>query len=199
MTKHAFLAQLRARLSGLPQKDLEERLSFYDEMIGDRMEEGLSEEEAVAAIGPVDQIVSQIIGETPLNKMAIEKAKPKRQLQVWEIVLIILGSPIWFSLLIAAFAVVLSLYVVAWSVVISLWAVFAALAGSALGCIAGGVIFICTDHSLAGIAVIAAGIVCAGLAIFAFFGCKAVTLGIAILSKKTALGIKRRFVGKENA
>ena len=95
------------------------------------------------------------------------------------------------------FATVLSLYVVAWSVVISLWAVFAALAGSALGCIAGGAIFIFTGHSMAGIAVIAVGIVCAGLMIFAFFGCKGATVGAAILGKKILLGIKRCFVGKE--
>ena len=197
MTKQAFLAQLRARLSGLPQEDIEERLSFYNEMIDDRMEEGLSQEEAVAAVGPVDQIVSQIIGETPFAKIAIENAKPKRRLQAWEIVLLILGSPIWFSLLIAAFAVAVSFYAVTWAVVISLWAVFVALAGSALGCIAGGVIFISSGHSLAGIAVIAAGLVCAGLAIFAFFGCKGATVGIAILSKKIALGIIHCFAGKE--
>jgi len=197
MTKQAFLPQLRARLSGLPQQDIDERLNFYSEMIDDRIEEGLSEEEAVAAVGPVDQIVSQIIEETPLAKIAVENAKPKRPLQAWEIVLLILGSPIWFSLLIAVFAVVFSLYIAVWAVVISLWSVFAALAGSALGCVAGGVIFIGSGHSLAGIAVIAAGLVCAGLAIFAFFGCKGATVGVAILSKKIALGIKRCFVGKE--
>ena len=48
MTKQAFLAALGERLVGLPQKDIEERLTFYSEMIDDRMEEGLSEEEAVA-------------------------------------------------------------------------------------------------------------------------------------------------------
>ena len=51
MTKREFLAQLRKGLSGLPQDDIEERLTFYGEMIEDRKEEGLSEEEAVSAVG----------------------------------------------------------------------------------------------------------------------------------------------------
>lgn len=61
MTKQEFLAELRRGLSGLPQNDIEERLNFYSEMIDDRMEEGLSEQEAVDGIGSVDSVVSQIL------------------------------------------------------------------------------------------------------------------------------------------
>ncbi len=42
MTKQEFIAELRKGLSGLPKKELEERLTFYSEMIDDRMEEGLT-------------------------------------------------------------------------------------------------------------------------------------------------------------
>ena len=45
MTKKEFLSGLRKKLSGLPQEDSEERLNFYSEIIDDRVEEGLSEEE----------------------------------------------------------------------------------------------------------------------------------------------------------
>ena len=37
MHKQEFLAQLRKGLSGLPQADIEERLTFYSEMLEDRM------------------------------------------------------------------------------------------------------------------------------------------------------------------
>ena len=47
MSKSEFLTALRARLGGLPQGDVAERLDFYSELIDDRMEEGLSEEAAV--------------------------------------------------------------------------------------------------------------------------------------------------------
>ena len=129
MTKHEFLVDLGLGLSCLPQEDAEERLSFYSEMIDDRIEEGLSEEEAVREMGAVDGIVSQIVAEVPLSKLVKKKIKPKRRLRAWEIVLLVLGSPIWFSLLIAAFSVVISLYVSVWAIVISLWAVFATFVG----------------------------------------------------------------------
>ena len=73
MTKVNFLFELRDKLSGLPTEDIEERLNFYSEMIEDRMEEGLSEEDAVAAIGTTDEIAKQIISEIPFTKIAKEK------------------------------------------------------------------------------------------------------------------------------
>ena len=199
MLKQEFLNRLQKSLSGLPRADIEERLTFYSEMIDNRMEEGLSEEDAVAAIGNAEEIASQIVAETSLVKIAKERIKPKRQLTVWEIVLLALGSPIWLSLLIAAFAVVLSVYASLWAVVVSLWAVFAALVGCSLGCVAGGILFICSGDVLSGIATVAGGLVCAGLSIFAFYGCLAATKGTAILAKITVLWIKRCFTGKEVA
>lgn len=199
MTKQAFMSQLRKGLSGLPQKDIEERLTFYSEMIEDRMEEGLSEEEAVSAVGSVDEILSQVPGEIPPEKTAKETSKPKRQVRPWEIVLLALGSPIWLSLLIAVFAVVLSLYVSLWSVIISLWAVFGSLVGCTFGGIAAGVVSSCGGNIPAGIAMIGAGIVCAGLAILAFYGCKAATKGILVLTKKLVLWVKKCFNRREEA
>lgn len=199
MSKQEFLAQLRKGLSGLPKDDIEGRLAFYNEMIDDRMEEGLSEEEAVSAVGSVDEIVAQVVAEIPLARVAKERIKPKRRMQAWEVVLLVLGSPIWLSLLIAAFAVIFSIYVVLWSVVISLWAVFASLIGCAIGCIAAGIGVAVGINSLTGVAMIGAGIVCAGLSIFMFYGCKAATKGSAVLTKKLPLWIKNCFIKKEEA
>ena len=44
---------------------------------------------------------------------------------------------------------------------------------------------------------IAIGFVCAGLSIFMFYGYKAATNGILILTKKVATGIKNCFIKKE--
>ena len=101
MNKHEFFEQLGRGLSGLPQEDIDERLTFYGEMIDDRVEDGLTEEEAVAEIGSPDEIASQIISETPLSKLVKQKVKTKRQLKTWEIVLIAVCSPVWVPLLIA--------------------------------------------------------------------------------------------------
>lgn len=199
MTKKEFLYELKKGLRGLPEDDIVRSIEFYSEMIDDRIEEGKTEEEAVAEIGTVKEAVSQILAEIPITKLIKEKVKKRRRLGAFEIVLLVLGSPIWLSLLIAAFAVVLSLYAVIWSVVISFWAVFASLSGSILGGIASGIIFICTDNLFTGLAMFAASLVLAGLSIFCFFGCKAATKGIVILTKKIALAIKNCFVKKEEA
>ena len=199
MNKQEFLERLQVALSDLPREEAQERLNFYAEMIDDRMEEGLSEEDAVSEIGSADKIISQTISDTSITKITKERIKPKKRLKAWEIVLLALGSPIWFSLAVAAFAVILSLYVVLWSAVISLWSVFGSLVGCAFGGIAAGIALAFGCHALSGTAVIAVGLVCAGLAVFAFFGCKAATKGILLLTKKFGLLIKKLFIKKEVA
>lgn len=197
MNKQEFLEQLRKGLSGLPKDDISERLTFYGEMIDDRMEEGVPEETAVCEIGIVDELVSQSIADIPLGKLVKETITPKKKLKAWEIVLLALGSPIWLSLLIAVLAVILSVYVVLWSAIVALWAVFTAVAACGLAGIAAGVYFAVGGNVLTGIAVIGAGIACAGLSVFLFFGCMAATKGILKLTKKLSVFIKNRFVKKE--
>jgi len=199
VTKLEFILALNERLSGMPKSELTERLEFYSEMIDDRIEEGLSEAEAVADIGSVEDISAQIVAETPLIKIAKEKLKPKRRFKTWETVLLALGSPVWLSLLVAAFAVMLSLYAAVWAIIISLWSVFAAFLGCAVGGIVGGICIAIFENPQTGIALIGAALVCVGLSIFSFFGCKAATKGILLLTKKTALGIKGLFLKKEKA
>lgn len=199
MSKQEFLAQLRKGLSELPQDDIEERLTFYSEMIEDRKEEGLSEEEAVAAVGSVDEIVTQVVAEIPLAKIAKERIRPKGHLSAGEIVLLALGSPVWLSLGVAAFAVILSLYISLWAVIISLWAICASLATCSIGGVLACVILTVGGNSTSGVAMLAAGIVCAGLAIFMFYGCKAATKGTLMLTKKMAIWIKNCFRRKEEA
>ena len=95
MGRFEFLAALREGLSGLPQEDIEERLSFYAEMIDDRIEDGMTETEAVSSLGSVESIVEQTIAQIPLAKLVRKKIKKERKMKPWEIVLIALGSPIW--------------------------------------------------------------------------------------------------------
>jgi uncharacterized membrane protein len=199
MNKEGFLTELRSRLTGLPKEDLEERLGFLAEMIDDGMEEGLSEEDAVAAIGTVDEVVARTLAETPITKLVKEKMNGRRRPGAWEIVLIVLGFPVWFPLLAAAFAIALSVYAVLWSLVISLWAIDLALAACAIGGIVAAVVLFTRGRAAEALAMLAAALVSAGLAIFGFFACKAAAKGLVALTKKTALWIKSLFVGKEKA
>ena len=58
MTKDQLLEKLKKELSSIPSDELDGRLAFYSEMIDDRIEEGLDEEAAVAAIGDIDEIIA---------------------------------------------------------------------------------------------------------------------------------------------
>ena len=198
MNKQEFLNRLREGLACLPREDAEERLAFYDEMLSDRIEDGLSEQAAVAELGPVETVVQQIVAETPLPRLVREKMKSGRRLRAWELVLLVLGAPLWLPLLIAAGALLFSLYVVIWALIVSLWAVELALAVSALACLAGGVILLSRGDGTRGLLGIAAALVLAGLSVFGFLGCRALTKGAAVLTRKIALGIKSLFLRKEH-
>ncbi len=196
MNKQQFLAELERGLCGLPQEDIEERLGFYSEMIDDRMEEGLSEEEAVAGVGSVEEIVSQIVAEIPLSKLVKEKMLPK-EIDAWVIVLVVLGFPIWLPLLIASAAIIFSMYVVLWALIVSLWAVFVAVVACAPACVILCIVLVCTGEGVAGLALLGAGLACAGVAILLYIGCIEATKGGGVLAKKMLIAIKKIFVKKE--
>lgn len=199
MNKQEFLAQLRKGLCGLPQGDVEECLTFYSEMLDDKIEEGFSEEEAVSQAGPIDEIVEQAVGDTSLAKIAKERIKSKRHLKVWEIVLLALGSPVWLSLGIAAVSVILALYISLWAVIVSLWAVIVSLAICAVAGVPICIVFAARGIIVPGLVMLAAGIVCAALSILMFFGCREAARGILILTKRITMQIKNLFIGKERA
>ena len=140
MTKQELTFTLAEKLNGLPWEEVERSMEYYDEMINDRMEEGMSEEQAIAALGSIDEIAAQILADIPLSRIVRAKIKPKRSLRAWEIILLILGSPLWLSLLLAAFSVVLSLFASFWAVILSLYACELAFAVSAVACLPASVL-----------------------------------------------------------
>ena len=198
MNKTQFLEELRGRLHGLPQTDLEERLTFYGDMIDDRVEEGLTEEEAIDEIGSVDEVVAQILSDTSLSRLIAERIKPGKGMPVWGTVLVILGFPLWLPLLIAGGAVVLSFYVVLWALVVVLWAVDLALAAGAIGGVAAGVFFILRGYVSQGVLLISAGAVLAGLTILMYFVCREATHGVGTLTVRITAGIKSLFLKRGN-
>ena len=110
---------------------------------------------------------------------------------MWEIVLLVLGSPIWLSLIVAAVAIVFSLYAVLWSAVLSLWAVFVSLAAVGVAGTVAGVILIFTDGAFTGLVLISGSLVSAGISILAFYGCRAASVGAFYLTKNSIPLAKR--------
>ena len=197
MTKNEFLEALRMGLSSLPEEEIAEHISFYSEMIDDRIEEGLPMDEAVEGIGNPESIAFQIMREhAPLEEK--KKEKTRRKIGALEIVLLVLGSPIWLSLLIAVFSVIFSLYVVLWSVIASFWAVAASFVGVAIGGFITSGVFTFFGNVQAALAMFGIGILSLGLFILGIIGCIGATKGAAFLTKKSVLLMISPFRRKEN-
>ena len=123
MRKQEFLNELRNKLAGLPEDDVNDRIAFYSEMIDDRIDEGKTEEEAVADFGSVDSVVNDIAQDTSLMSLVKERVKPKGEIKGWQIALICVGFPIWLPLLIVAIVLALVAYLLIWILVIVTYAV----------------------------------------------------------------------------
>ena len=189
MTKHEFITALKQKLSKLPSQEVSERINFYIEIIDDKIEDGKTECEAVAEIGSIDEISKQIIEESSLFRSS-ETVKPTAKLSAGMVILLALGFPVWFPLVISAFALVISLFVSVCSLVIALWATFGA---SVLSCPVGiiiGLFFNHTGNAFTSIAIIGASVIIGGLAILLFFASKKATDGIIALIKKITTLIK---------
>lgn len=197
MTKREFLEELRKRLSALNDEDFASSVAYYEEMISDRMEDGLSEEDAVKEVGSPAEAASAILKEMPLGKLIKACVTPKSKLPIWAVVLLCVGSPIWLSLAIAAVSVVISVYAALWSAVVSLWATVIAFSASLLASLIGAPLLFVMGFSWTGVASLGAALLMAGLAIFSFFGSFYATKGMCLLSKAIFRGIKGLFVRKE--
>lgn len=196
MTREELNEALRRRLAGLPPEDLEATLEYYNEMIDDRMEEGLSEPEAVDALGSMEDIVNAVLAETPLPVLVRQRIRPKAELRGWMILLLILGFPVWFPLLAAAAAILFSVFMMLWALVLSVWALDLALA---LGGVAGlpAAVVRLFQGTGDGLLTLGGSLVFCGLAILVFLGGIWAVRGVLQLGKLTLLGIKRSIFGKE--
>ncbi len=165
MNKENFLVTLRLRLCKLPEYEIEKILSFYEESIGDRVESGLTEQEAVAELGDVEKIAKEILVDEPISSLVSKKIKKSRKKIIenpFLIILLICGAIIWLPLTIVILAIIFSIYVFIWSIVVTLFSVLIGL-GAGGFCIIGGLIAIFTVHWTAGLATLGIGIACLGL------------------------------------
>ena len=124
MNKTQFCALLGNKLKPyLSPKEMYKTLNFFEEMIDDRIDEGLSEEEAISQLGDINIIVDQILDEHNIGK--------KQTKLVWRFIPrelgfinIVLLFPAWitiFSLVASLFIVILSII---FSIVFSIIAIF---------------------------------------------------------------------------
>lgn len=167
MTKQEFLSELERALGKLPHAEVEQALAFYDEAISDRMEDGLSEAEAVADLGSIDEIAAQITAETPPIPRAIARANTGSR--TLNIVLLAVFSPIWVPVVLALAAAALAVYVAIWAVIASLWAVDAVLTLMPFAGIAAFTSTLSGGMPLPGVFVLGLSLVSSGFGLIASF------------------------------
>lgn len=109
MNKQEFLYQLEEGLIRLNASERDQFVLYYDELIEDYVEDGASEEEAVNKLGKPSRIASKI-----LEEAIEERSFPKKKLSPLMVVLLIIGFPLWGSILLAAILLVLSVYIIIW-------------------------------------------------------------------------------------
>lgn len=101
MNKREFLAKLEKALAQLNREERKRELDYYEEMINDRIEEGMSEEEAVHRMGTVQGVAAKILSEA-----APEQMKKKRKVGV-------LG---WIGIALAAIVLITAALVILFAV-----------------------------------------------------------------------------------
>lgn len=199
MNKADFLAALRQQLRGLSESDIEKSLEYYSESIEDRIEDGMTEEEAVADMEPPAEIARQILMDMPLPKVVKAKARPSRPLRVGEIVLLAVGSPVWVPLALAAVVVFLAIYITIWALVVTFYAVDLTFAASSLFCLAQAGISLFTRGPVQVMYFGGCALFLFGAAVLLFFAFNALSVRLIQLSKDFIQWSKSHFIKKEDA
>lgn len=194
MNKQEYLERLRAALAQMPPEELERQIAYYDELISDMCEDGMSEAEATARLGDPETVAAELLAALPLGTLVRSRIRSAGSLSGLTIALLVLGFPLWFPLLVSFFAVVFSVLVTFWALAFSFGAVVLALGVSAVAIPIGIVTGQLTGSPLmlAGCALVAAGLCVLGaLALPPLFR------GIAALCRAFFRAVKSIFIKKE--
>ena len=180
MTRDEFLGRLGELLSCLPAEQVEETKAFYAEAIADRMEDGMSEEEAVAAMGTPGEVAEATLDDLPAVPRAIARTRRRSTALLW--VLTIVGSPVWVPLLAAFAAVAVTVYICIWVLALCVWIVAAALGGAGIVELLLAVSGVTIGHFPYALASAGVGLGLVGVALFVGAGAWAASKQIARLS-----------------
>lgn len=189
MNKQEYLTQLRAALACLPEGEIEESVAFYTEMIDDRVADGLTEEEATAQLDDPKAAARAIIADFPVVPRTVVRTKQRNRALYWT--LVILGSPLWLTLLLAAGMLVLAGLLTIWCLILGLWLLAAGLlAGGPLGI---GVCLwaLAVGQPAYGVFELGSGLLCFGLGLFCLHG--------AVAASKTLMQVSRQWIAKAKA
>ena len=94
MTKREYLEKLARGLRPLPKEERRRQLDYYEEMLSDRLDEGLDEADAVAAMDPPETVIDRVLRDYTASGRPLRR----HHVGLW----IGLGVVLMFALLTAA-------------------------------------------------------------------------------------------------
>ena len=197
MNKQSYLEQIRRLLQRLPEEDRERSLAFYAESIDDRMEDGLSEEAAVASMEKPEKAAETILMDMPIPKLVKARVK-ERRMGAAEILLLALGFPLWFPLLLTVLILGLTVYLLVWALVLALGAVVLAMGLSAAALLVAGVYSIIKAAISLGVLNFGAALVLTGLTVLLGFVLVWAGKLAVMLGKWMVRGLKALLIRKED-
>lgn len=198
MTRTEFLDELKNLIKDYPAEETEKSIEYYGEMIDDRIEDGMSEEDAVKSLGDIKDIAKEIEIEMPIKTIVKKKVKEKKEdkTPTWVVVLLIIGFPVWAPLLLGLGITAFSLYIALWSIVLVFWAVDAALFLAVIaGLLAIGITMI-KGSMLSAMIYFGITLILIGLALFGLIGCFYASKGLAALFAAIFRSIKKKLISK---
>lgn len=184
MTKQEFLAALEQRLQAVPEDERKRTAAYYDESIDDRMEDGMTEEEAVDSLESIDTIVQRIMKDTPLKTIVKNKVEHKKKLETWQVLLIIFTCPFWFPVGMGGISVAFGLCMAVFGIGLGLFATVIGLCGGGVAAVVGGIYFFISRGAAYGLMTMGLGFCCIGAGIFILLGSIAMVKGVVFLIKK---------------
>lgn len=112
MNKAEFLNELSFCLQNMNNSEKNKFIIFYDEMLSDYVENGMTEEDAVDKIGDPKKIAEELLADYGSVKINL----PFTGIRGLNYILTIIGFPLWGSVLLAFVLMVFSVYVIIWCV-----------------------------------------------------------------------------------
>ena len=191
MTKTEYLDRLRAALTLMPAEERERQLAYYEEMVDDMLEDGMSEDEAAAQLGEPEKVAEELLAEIPMATLVKNRVKTREQLSALTVVLLVLGFPLWFPLLISFAAILLSLLITLWAVGLS---VGISVAAAGAGALALAVLTLIGKAALPFLAAVGAFVGGAGVLILGVLLTGVIIRGLARLCRLIWRGFKKMLV-----
>ena len=173
MNRAEFMEVLRKELVPLKKDETEKFINYYEEIIDDYLEDGLREDEVIEKIGNPKVIARNILSEQD----HVDNKVPLTNSKIINIILLILGFPLWGSLLLAGLMLILSGLIIIWCIPFT--------AGvSALGFFAAGLWSIVVSPFMMA-DVLSVGVVQLGVGLG--------TLGVSFLLAMVTLNLSKKF------